>query len=139
MSGAPAMIGFDHVHVYVPDRARAEVWYREVLGFSRVKEFEFWAPDGGPLFLKSATGNAHIALFERPAQACRSVIAFGVSAAAFMQWREHLSRALHGAELTMDDHDVSWSLYFRDPDGNPYEITTYEHAAVSRLLAGAVS
>src|SRR5262245_10906243 len=123
------MQGFDHVHVYVPDRAKAEVWYREVLGFSRVEEFVFWATGGGPLFLRSATGNAHLALFERPAQTCRSVIAFGVSAAAFMQWRQHLTRVLK-SPLTLDDHDVSWSLYFHDPDGNPYEITTYEHDAV---------
>ena len=138
MNAVPELLGFDHIHVYVPDRAKAEVWYREVLGFTRVKEFEFWAPDGGPLFLKSATGGAHVALFERPVQACRSVIAFGVNAAAFMQWREHLTRNLK-SPLTMDDHDVSWSLYFHDPDGNPYEITTYEHDEVSRMLAGAVS
>ena len=27
------------------------------------------------------------------------------------------------------DHELYMSLYFSDPDGNPYEITTYEYAA----------
>jgi catechol-2,3-dioxygenase len=26
---------------------------------------------------------------------------------------------------------VSWSIYFEDPDGNPFEITTYDHAALA--------
>ena len=33
-----------------------------------------------------------------------------------------------------EDHQVSWSLYFADPDGNPWEITTYQHAVVATLL-----
>ena len=32
---APKLKGFDHVHVYVADQARAEDWYAEVLSFRR--------------------------------------------------------------------------------------------------------
>jgi hypothetical protein len=32
---------------------------------------------------------------------------------------------------------VSWSLYFSDPDGNPFEITSYEHAALAPQLQQA--
>ncbi len=29
------------------------------------------------------------------------------------------------------DHRVAWSLYFSDPDGNPFEITCYDYDALS--------
>lgn len=32
------------------------------------------------------------------------------------------------------DHDVAWSLYFADSDGNPFEITSYEYDAVAAAL-----
>ena len=50
-------------------------------------------------------------------------IALGVDAPGFMQWREHLAGAL-GTAPPLVDHDLSLSLYFHDPDGNPYEVTT---------------
>lgn len=31
----PELRAFDHVHVFVADRARAEAWYGEVLGLRR--------------------------------------------------------------------------------------------------------
>ena len=34
----------------------------------------------------------------------------------------------------VEDHEVSWSLYFSDPDGNPYEITCYEYAELASAL-----
>ena len=73
------------------------------------------------------------ALFERPRQACRSTIALRVDAAAFLAWRSHLAAALlRGAEP--QDHALSWSMYFADPDGNPYEITCYDYAALAPAL-----
>jgi catechol-2,3-dioxygenase len=39
-----------------------------------------------------------------------------------------------GGPVKPVDHGLAWSLYFADPDGNPYEITTYDHAAVAELL-----
>jgi catechol-2,3-dioxygenase len=32
------------------------------------------------------------------------------------------------------DHQVSWSLYFSDPDGNPYEITSYTYDQLGAQL-----
>ena len=123
----PEIDAFDHVHVYAANRAAAEAWYRDVLGFVRTRELEFWAPDGGPLTLQNEQGTVHLALFERPRQACRSTVALRVGAAAFGRWRDHLNSVLNGA-VTMQDHEVSLSLYFADPDGNPFEITTYDYA-----------
>jgi catechol 2,3-dioxygenase-like lactoylglutathione lyase family enzyme len=131
---APALDGIDHIHVFVTDRSAAEVWYARVLGLSRVLRLEGWAADGGPLTLADASGRIHLALFERGAQACRSTIALGTSAAGFMAWRAHLAVTLGKAART-EDHQLSWSMYFADPDGNPYEITSYEYDVVGALLA----
>ncbi len=130
----PSIRSIDHIHVFVGDRAAAEDWYERVLGFKRVGEYEFWAVDGGPLTLQNREGTVHIALFERPVEPCRSTIALGVGAQEFLAWRDHLARALEQAPA-VEDHDVSVSLYFRDPDGNPYEITTYEYQAAKAGLA----
>lgn len=124
----PSLQAFDHVHVYVTDRARAEQWYNRVLGLFRSEEFAFWAADGGPLFLQNDTGAIHLALFERPAQVCRSTIAFRVSAAEYAAWKTHLESVLPG-QVSEEDHIAAISLYFSDPEGNPYELTTYEVAA----------
>ena len=131
---APGVGCIDHIHVFVSDRAAAEFWYKRVLGFTRVREYEFWAADGGPLTIQNRDGTVHIALFERPVEKCRSTIALGVNATEFLAWRSHLIQAL-AQKPTLEDHDLSLSLYFQDPDGNPYEITTYEYQAARAGLA----
>jgi catechol-2,3-dioxygenase len=134
---APALTGFDHVHVMVRDRSAALAWYHDVLGMMPVAELAAWQADGGPLTLADAAGRVHIALFERaPEPRNAAVIALGTSATAFVQWRDHLARVL-GHAIDVVDHDLSLSLYLRDPDGNPYEITTYEHAAARAALRAA--
>lgn len=129
----PSLQRIDHIHVYVSDRNAAEQWYRTVLGLVRVAELESWTRDGGPLTLANAGGEIHLALFERPAQPCHSTIALAVNAENFLAWREHL-RGVPGLAVELEDHDVSWSLYFRDPDGNPYEITSYEYELLASSL-----
>ncbi len=130
----PSLDCIDHIHVFVTDRLGAEAWHARVLGVTRVVALESWAADGGPLTLSDASGKVHLALFERAAQACRSTIALGVSASAFMAWRAHLAAEL-GKPVRVEDHQLSWSLYFSDPDGNPYEITTYEYDTVGKMLS----
>ena len=130
----PEIEAFDHIHVYVADRAAAEQWYERVLGFVRSKELEFWAPNGGPLTLQNSTGTVHLALFERPREKNRATIALRVSADQFRQWLIHLRAAVSDG-VTVEDHEVSASLYFKDPDENPYEITTYEYAAAKHLVS----
>ena len=57
-------------------------------------------------------------------------IALATSAEGLLAWQRHLALAL-GKEPPRVDHEVSWSIYFEDPDGNPFEITTYDHAALA--------
>jgi catechol-2,3-dioxygenase len=129
----PAFQRIDHIHVYVADRDAAEAWYASVLGFARIPELAFWASDGGPLTLTDPSGTVHLALFEREPQKCRSVIALAASAEELVAWQTHLTGAL-GRPVDAVDHEVSWSLYFADPDGNPYEITSYEYADLAFRL-----
>jgi catechol-2,3-dioxygenase len=132
----PSLEKIDHIHIHVADRAAAETWYRDVLGLRRLPELAFWASDGGPLTIANAAGSVHLALFERPHESKHSVIAFSVGADEFLTWQAHLQRAL-GAAPALEDHTLSWSMYFRDPDGNPYEITSYAYEPLARLLGRA--
>ena len=118
----PRLTKIDHVHIYVSDRVAAEAWYRQVLGFERVASLAFWAQDGGPLTL--ANGDAHLALFEHPALKSTTV-AFAVDAAAYREWKQQLQA--FDVDYTENDHQLSWSIYFSDPDGNPFEITCYDY------------
>ena len=130
----PRIKAIDHVHVFVSSREASERWYRETLGLARTKELEFWASGGGPLTIQNADGTLHLALFERPREQCRSTIALAVHASEFLLWKTHLQSAL-GLRIDEVDHQVSWSVYFSDPDGNPFEITSYEYEDVKRGLA----
>ena len=131
---APNINGIDHIHVFVTDRAQACRWYSEVLGLMPVAHFAAWADDGGPLTVGSADGSVHLALFERPAATNRATIALGVSGPALLRWQSHLQNVL-GITVALVDHQLSWSLYFSDPDGNPFEVTSTEYESVQRLLA----
>ena len=128
----PAFDRIDHIHLYATNRNKAEQWYADVMGFSRMPELESWA-DAGPLTLTNSSGTVHIALFEAAPQPCRSVIALSVGAEEFVAWRQHLVDKLE-RPVEAEDHQLAWSLYFEDPDGNPWEITSYQHAIVATLL-----
>ncbi len=128
----PKLNGIDHIHVYLSDWADAEKWYGDVLGFRRVKAFDSWAVPGGPLTIESADGSVHLALFERDKPDGYSVIAFGVGADDFLAWKQRL--VSKGLKLRITDHELAYSLYFSDPDGNLHEITTCEHEIVRARL-----
>ena len=130
----PRIKSIDHVHVSVADRTAAEHWYEKALGLTRVKELEFWAPDGGPLTIQNREGTVHLAFFEDAPEKHPSTVAFGVDAEEFVQWQAHLGAVL-GTPPKIEDHAVSWSLYFSDPDGNPFEITSYGYESIARAFA----
>jgi len=121
--------GIDHVALSVRDVERAAAWYIEVLGFERRYE-EMW--DGVPLFI--AKGNTALALFParqnaqpssgRPDRIGMLHLALRTSRKEFAAAQRDL-RA-RGITFDFQDHEISHSIYFDDPDGNRLEITTYE-------------
>jgi catechol-2,3-dioxygenase len=123
----------DHIHIFVANRSASEKWYANVLALVRISDLDFWSSNGGPLTIGNPLGTIHLALFERSVEKCRSTIAFRVTATEFLFWRSHLARVLKQS-IEPIDHRVSWSLYFADPDGNPFEITSYEYDVLASQL-----
>jgi catechol 2,3-dioxygenase-like lactoylglutathione lyase family enzyme len=114
----------DHVSINVVDRARSIIWYRDVLGLPQLNEP---TDDDEPVFV----GNPGLQFGLFQAQVVspdRETESSGL---------RHVALAvddLEAATKRLDAHDVSYrpedhgnalSVYFRDPDGNTLELTTY--------------
>lgn len=134
----------DHVHIEVTDRDVAAAWYGRVLGLVPHAPYAQWADDPmGPLILATASGVATLSLFAREARTPSrdTTIAFSVSGAAFLDFLLELDELalqhVSGKVLTRQDvvdHDLSWSIYFTDPDQNRLEVTTYDYGIVAGAL-----
>jgi catechol 2,3-dioxygenase len=121
--------GIDHVALAVRDVERSAEWYVDVLGFER-RYKGMW--NGIPVFI--GKGDTAIALFpirERESKiAIRSNksgmlhLAFRADARNFGAAQNELNR--RGIKFEFEDHEISHSIYFRDPDDNKLEITTYD-------------
>ena len=128
----PKLQAIDHVYIFVKDRAKSELWYRNVLGLHPVKALEFWARDGGPLTIANSEETIHLALFESNKNEATTV-AFSVSGQEYLKWFQHLKS--EGLPVNHNDHEISWSVYFKDPDGNPFEITSYDYEFIKVALS----
>ena len=151
--GATRASGFkvsqiDHVHVYVTDRRAAARWYADVLGLEVCHEIES-EDDGGPLVVSSDGGSTGLALFKKKSNNANArtpaTVAFRVGGSGFIDFLGRLaSLGVEGedgktlAPSDVVDHDYCYSLYFNDPDGNPYELTTYDYDDVRAHLGGTV-
>jgi catechol 2,3-dioxygenase-like lactoylglutathione lyase family enzyme len=121
--------GIDHVALAVRDVERAAQWYIEVLGFERRHE-GMW--HGLPTFI--GKGTTAIALFRVRNGVSRTAghtgkismlhLAFRATAQSFLDAQHELKD--RGIKFEFQDHEISHSIYFRDPDGHGLEITTYE-------------
>ena len=117
--------GIDHLALAVPDVDRTVAWYIEVLGFERRYE-DSW--NGVPAFI--GKGTTALALF--PREGTRSGkqdgpflhLALRADRAEFVRAQEELRR--HGIQFRFEDHGIAHSIYFRDLNDLPLEITTYE-------------
>jgi catechol 2,3-dioxygenase-like lactoylglutathione lyase family enzyme len=137
----------DHVELFVPDFEVALRWYREVLGLVPVERTQAWTKAGEPIMISSDDGKTMLALFHGEGPGERELVghqrvAFRVDATGFMNFLDHIERVAvenrHGGRLTRDevvDHDLAWSIYFCDPWGNPYEITSYDYDEIKAALA----
>ena len=121
--------GIDHVALSVRDVERSAQWYMDVLGFEPRYE-GLW--NGIPTFI--AKGTTAIALFpirdrdSRPGARAGKIdmlhLAFRADRKNFLIAQDELKR--RGVAFEFQDHEISHSIYFRDPDGHELEITTYE-------------
>ena len=118
--------GIDHVAIGVRDIQRSANWYNDVLGFERIHA-GMW--NGVPTFI--GKGNTGIALFPATHEAKPSGhreirmfhLAFRADRENFLAAQRELEK--RGIKFEFQDHEISHSIYFRDPDGHALEITTY--------------
>ena len=125
----PKLQNIDHIHVFVSNRQEALDWYSNVLGLNPIEKL-LSLPKSGPLSIKNDEGNINIALFKGNQRENRSVIAFKTTGEDFINWHKRINNALSGS-IEVDDHSVSFSIYFEDPYGNPFEITSYDYEILS--------
>lgn len=121
--------GIDHVALAVRNVERSAQWYVEVLGFERRYE-GMW--NGIPTFIgKAATAialfpihNIHESSSARAAKIDMLHLAMRADRRNFIAAQNELKD--RGIKFEFQDHEISHSIYFRDPDGHELEITTYE-------------
>jgi catechol 2,3-dioxygenase-like lactoylglutathione lyase family enzyme len=114
--------GLDHVAFAVADQSASAAWYRRLLGLQSVHE-ETW---GGVPMMLVGNGGTGLALFQ-----ARQDRPGGFRHVALRVTRSQYEAAKRqfldeGIPFDEQDHTVSWSVYFRDPDGIELELTTYE-------------
>jgi len=119
----------DHVALAVRDVQRTAQWYIDVLGFEHRLQ-GMW--DGVPVFI--GKGTTALALFQasetavlpssRPNRIGMLHLAFRASRAEFIAAQRELEA--RSIAFQSQDHEISRSIYFNDPDGIELEITTYE-------------
>src|SRR5215831_12405891 len=119
--------GIDHIAIGVRDVERSANWYIDVLGFERIHK-GMW--NGVPTFI--GKGNTGIALFPATHEPKSSVhreirmlhLAFRADHTNFLAAQQELQK--RGIKFEFQDHEISHSIYFHDPDGHVLEITTYD-------------
>jgi catechol 2,3-dioxygenase-like lactoylglutathione lyase family enzyme len=129
MSPSFTLDGIDHVAINVRDVEQSVRWYRDVLGLER-RYAAAWRSHPAVVGI----GTTSLALFPvegpnpqpRPGRDVLTMrhIAFRASRSNF----EQALAALEARGITpeIQDHRISRSLYFEDPDGHEIEITTYD-------------
>ena len=119
--------GIDHVALSVRDVERSAQWYIDILGFERRHE-GMW--DGIPVFI--GKGTTSLALFpvrskagsSSPAEIRMLHLAFRATRKNFLAAQEELKH--RGIKFEFQNHEISHSIYFLNPDGHKLEITTYD-------------
>lgn len=122
--------GIDHIALHVRDVHKSAGWYRDVLGFER-RYGDVW----GDRPVVVGAGTTSLALFQIDSERAAGLnasrdqpglrhIAFRVDAVNFQRAQDDLRR--RGIAFEFQDHTISRSIYFSDPDGYQLEITTYD-------------
>lgn len=121
--------GIDHIAIAVRDVEVSARWYVEVLGLERMHE-DVWGSHPAMV----GRGGTAVALFPvtsdkpkpRPSKNTLAMrhFAFRASGEDFEAARGAL--VSRGIEVEFQDHEITHSIYFHDPDGHELEITTYD-------------
>ncbi|HVF70858.1 MAG TPA: VOC family protein [Chthoniobacterales bacterium] len=116
----------DHIALRCVSPEATKQWYIDTLGFEHVFPGQ-WS--GVPIFIR--LGSTCIALFprkndgEKATGGAFSHFALRAATRADFESAQDDLRA-RGIDFEFEDHEVSHSIYFRDPDGVQLEITTYD-------------
>ncbi|MCI0448250.1 MAG: VOC family protein [Chlorobi bacterium] len=119
----------DHIAITVTDIERSVKWYKEVLGLEH-----YYAGEWGGVPTMVGKGGTCIALFKVKGTSPSPTPDWNTLAMmhlAFRADRKNFEGAMKtltekGFEFEFRDHNISHSIYFKDPDGHELEITTYE-------------
>ena len=131
----------DHIELYVKDQTKSVKWYDKIFGFKVIKELEFWSEnEDGPLFVGNKENSIKLALFKGTRTNNGSIrrIAFRISGTGFLLFLDCLKDFpifSFGKKITKDnvvDHEISYSIYFNDLDGNKLELTSYDYDLLHR-------
>ena len=126
--------GIDHIEMFVTNRKKAAKWYEEIFGLKPIKELEAWSKIG-PLFIGNEDRSVTLAMINGTKENDGSInrMAFRTTGEKFIDFLNRINSLdlfLLQKKVTRDkvvDHDLSYSIYFDDPDGNKLELTCYDH------------
>lgn len=113
--------------LYAPDLARAERFYREVLGLEVVSRSEgrgvvFRCGHGVLLVFNPDRTRIHDRKLPTHGAVGEGHVAFAVPASELADWRVHLQARGVPIEVEGDWDEGGRSIYFRDPAGNSVEL-----------------
>ena len=131
----------DHIEIFVEDRIKAAKWYEKIFGLSIIKEYELWSSIG-PLFIGNKDKSIKLAMFEGKKDNDGSInrMAFRTSGKNFVDFITRIVDMQvfflkhRVTKENLVDHEISYSIYFEDLDGNKLELTCYEYDFVKSKI-----
>ena len=120
----------DHVALTVTDMQKSIAWYQDVLGLER-RHVDAWGDHPAML----CAGSTCVALFplrstemtartQNTALPTMCHLAFRTTYGDLLEAEKNLQE--RGIPFDFQNHGISHSIYFADPDGHQLEITTYD-------------
>jgi len=124
----------DHIEMFVSDREKAAKWYEKIFGLKPIKKLETWSKIG-PFFIGTEDRSVTLAIMNGKKENNGSInrMAFRTAGEKFVDFLnrvDDLNLFFLQEKVTKEqvvDHDLSYSIYFDDPDGNKLELTSYDY------------
>lgn len=134
----------DHIEMFVSDREKAAKWYEGIFGLKPIKELDAWTKIG-PLFIGTEDRSITLALMNGKKENDGSInrMAFRTTGEKFINFLDKvdsLDLFFLEEKVTKEqvvDHDLSYSIYFDDHDGNKLELTSYDHDYLKSKIKSA--